>query len=419
MPALRFHLSVHTVHQTHLDKLDKHARKYLKLWLKFPTRGVTDLSIFHPYMLGIKPPSQVYLEGHAGNFLNMKVRGDPVVQEALSVALAREEVWSRKSSTICECREIFNEVEESNFVPTELNTYNCQTASRIALPNLKKATNQIVARKFLNKYNDQAEDLTFQGEFIKLLHDEQQDITWKSYIYAVPRGVMSFAMRASTNSLATPDNLARWGKVVDPTCKMCSVQGDPSSRTTATLGHLLNNCPKMLDRYEWRHDGVLAFLYSTLIENKPDGFTVYADIEGAKVNGGTIPPEIMITTSRPDIVIINTNTNPTSVMLVELTIPFTSNIEAANRRKRERYEFLTSDINEAGYKCNNLPLEVGSRGYITARNRETLIYLCHTFGIRKFQQVIKNSSKLALLGSYAIFLARSAPDWSGSGVLKP
>ena len=175
----------------------------------------------------------------------------------------------------------------------------------------------------------------------------------------------------------------------------------------------------MLDRYEWRHDGVLAFLYSTLIENKPDGFTVYADIEGAKVNGGTIPPEIMITTSRPDIVIINTNTNPTSVMLVELTIPFTSNIEAANRRKRERYEFLTSDINEAGYKCNNLPLEVGSRGYITARNRETLIYLCHTFGIRKFQQVIKNSSKLALLGSYAIFLARSAPDWSGSGVLKP
>ena len=159
--------------------------------MKFPTRGVTDLSIFHPFMLGIKPPSQVYLEGHAGNFLNMKVRGDPVVQEALSVALAREEVWSRKSSTICECREIFIEVEESNFVPTELNTYNCQTASRIALPNLKKATNQIVARKFLNKYNDQAEDLTFQGEFIKLLHDEQQDITWKSYIYAVPRGVMS------------------------------------------------------------------------------------------------------------------------------------------------------------------------------------------------------------------------------------
>ena len=75
---------------------------------------------------------------------------------------------------------------------------------------------------------------------------------------------------------------------------------------------------------------------------------------------------IMITNSRPDLVIVNTNTNTTTLMLVELTIPFTSNIEAANRRKRERYEFLTSDIKEAGYNCNNLPLELGSRGHITA-----------------------------------------------------
>ena len=105
---------------------------------------------------------------------------------------------------------------------------------------------------------------------------------------------------------------------------------------------------------------MLAFLYSTLIENKPEGVTLYADIDG-----GTIPPKIMITTSRSDIVINKTNTNPTSVI-------------------------LTSDI-----------------------------YLCHTFGIRKFKQVIRNSKKVALLGSYAIYLARSAPDWSGSGVLKP
>ena len=90
MPALRFHLSVHAVHQTHLDKLDHQAKKYLKQWLKIPSRGVTDLSIFYPYMLSIQPPSQVHLEDHAGNYLNMRVRGDPVVQEALTVAVARE-----------------------------------------------------------------------------------------------------------------------------------------------------------------------------------------------------------------------------------------------------------------------------------------------------------------------------------------
>ena len=240
LPSLRFHLSVHSIHQTHLDKLDHLARQFLKSWLKFPTRGVTDLSIFHPYMLGVKPPSQVYLEGHAGNYLNSMVRGDPVVKEAMAVAVDREEVWTRKSSTICECRDIFTEVEENHLIPTPLNTYNHNTASRLALPALKKETNKIIARKYANKYSDKAETLTFQGEFLNLIKTEQLDMTWKSYIFAVSRGVMSFAMRASTNSLSTPDNLARWGKVVDSACKLCCVPDQSSNRATDTLGDYID-----------------------------------------------------------------------------------------------------------------------------------------------------------------------------------
>ena len=419
MPSLRFHFSVHNIHQTHLDKLDHLARRYLKTWLKFPSNGVSDISIFHPYMLGVKPPSQVYLEGHAGNYLNSRVRGDPVVQEALDVAVEREEAWIRKSSTICQCRDIFNEVEETCFIPTPTNTYNHNAASRLSLPKLKKQTNTIIAQKYLEKFSDQANNLAFQGEFLQLLQEEQQNATWKSFIYAVPRGVMSFAMRASTNSLATPDNLARWGKVVDPSCKLCSDPDKPNTKAVGTLGHILNNCPRMLDRYEWRHNGIVSHLYETFRNQKIDGLRIYADIEGAKVNGGTIPADIAITTQRPDIVIINTNTTPTSVLLVELTVPFTRNIEAANARKKMRYEYLAQDIEEKGYKCSNIPLEVGSRGHVTARNRETLTYLCHTFKVGKFSNVIRNCSKLALLGSYSIFIARSATEWSGSGYLKP
>ena len=87
--------------------------------------------------------------------------------------------------------------------------------------------------------------------------------------------------------------------------------------------------------------------------------------------------------------------------------------------KRQRYENLASDIEENGYRCSNLPLEIGSRGNITARNRETMIHLCHTLKIGKFSNVIKCSSKLALLGSYSIFIGRNSSDWSGSGLLKP
>ena len=419
LPSLRFHMSVHNIHQTHLDKLDHQAKTYLKKWLKFPTRGVTDLSIFHPYMLGLKPPSQVYLEGHAGNYLNMRVRGDPVVQQALAVGTQREETWSRKSSTLCECRDIFTEVEENNFIPSPTNTYNFNTACNFSLPNLKTETRKIIAQRYLEKFNEKAHALTLQGEFLQLLKLEGQDITWKSYIYAVPRGVMGFAMRASTNSLATPDNLSRWGKVVDPSCKLCMVDGQPNTKVTATLGHILNNCPKMLDRFEWRHNGVLSFLYNTMRDSKPTGVSVYADLDGARVGGGTVPPDIFITQQRPDLVIVNTTTSPPSVLLVELTIPFTRNIDAANLRKTQRYEFLTEDIKERGFSCTNLPLEIGSRGYISRRNRETLIYLCSYFGIGKFGQVLKNCSKLSLLGSYSIYNARSVSEWGVSGYLKP
>ena len=402
LPSLRFHMSVHSIHQTQLDKLDHLARQFLKSWLKIPSRGVTDLSIFHPYMLGVKPPSQLYLEGHAGNYLNSTVRGDPVVKEALAVAVAREEQWARKSSTICECRDIYTEVSEACFVPTPENTYHFNTACRHSLPTLKKQTNSIIANQYLTKFNDQAQQSPFQGDFINLMQEEKIDVTWKSYIYSVPRGVMSFAMRASTNSLATPDNLARWGRVVDSSCKLCSSSEQPDNKTTATLGHILNSCPQMLDRYEWRHNGVLAYLYEVMMNSKPPGVTIYADIEGAKVNGGTVPPDVMVTSQRPDMVIVNKNSTPSTVFLVELTCPFTRNIAGANNRKRARYEFLTSVIKEAGFTCMNLPFEIGSRGHVTLSNKNTLSSICQVTGVKKIQQVIRNCSKLVLLASYYI-----------------
>ena len=60
----------------------------------------------------------------------------------------------------------------------------------------------------------------------------------------------------------------------------------------------------MLDRYEWRHNGVLSYLYQELSDKKPESMQIYADLEGAKVSGGTVPPTIVITAQRPDLVTI-------------------------------------------------------------------------------------------------------------------
>ena len=117
LPSLRFHLSVHNIHQCHLESLDLMAKKFLKKWMDFPRMGACDLSIFHPSILGIKKPSQVYLEGHIGAHIQSRMLGDRDVQEALNTRLARERTWTKKSSTTVQCEEIFQELELDQFLP--------------------------------------------------------------------------------------------------------------------------------------------------------------------------------------------------------------------------------------------------------------------------------------------------------------
>ena len=94
LPSLRYHLTVHTVHKTHLDELDLLAQSFLKRWLTIPARGATSAGIFSPRLLGIKPVSQVYLEGHVGAFVNSTLVADPDTKQALRNALEREGGWS-------------------------------------------------------------------------------------------------------------------------------------------------------------------------------------------------------------------------------------------------------------------------------------------------------------------------------------
>ena len=190
---------------------------------------------------------------------------------------------------------------------------------------------------------------------LSLLAEEKEDISWQALIHRVPRGILAWAVRAGTNTLATPDNLARWGVRVDSKCRIQDC-GLPSN-----LGHLLNGCKKSLDRYQFRHDSVLAHLVARLAAHKPVTMEVYADLEGWKVNGGTVPPDLVATGQRPDIVLLDRQNK--IIVLLELTCPFdrATLFKDAFDRKTERYERLTLDCKELGYTTYNTPLEIGAR----------------------------------------------------------
>ena len=123
---MRYHLSVHNLHTVHLNALDMLVKSYIKKWLNIPSRGVTDVGLFHPYMLNIKQPSTLYLEGHAGNYTSMRLKGDSTVIAALESQMSRESEWSRKSSTLVACESIVAHCVENNqfLLPTQESTWN-------------------------------------------------------------------------------------------------------------------------------------------------------------------------------------------------------------------------------------------------------------------------------------------------------
>ena len=95
-----------------------------------------------------------------------------------------------------------------------------------------------------------------------------------------------------------------------------------------------------------------------------------------------------------------------------------ANTNNARDRKEARYEYLTENIKERGFTCSNLPFEIGVRGYISPRNRATLMFLSHTCNVKKPKTLLKSLGKLSLLGSYQIYLARKSQTWSSGGLLK-
>ena len=123
--------------------------------------------------------------------------------------------------------------------------------------------------------------------------------------------------------------------------------------------------------------------------------------------GGTIPPNIITTSQKPDIVIIDNNNTPKTVHLYELTCPFSTNILTANSYKKDKYAGLKDDIIQNGYVCHVIPFEICSRGFIPRRVKLTLLSMMKTFTTIKppfNHKHIVNISKIALLSSPQLFL---------------
>ena len=248
--------------------------------------------------------------------------------------------------------------------------------------------------------------LVKQGNFLLLTQLQQVDATWKSYLYNLPKGTMKFLINASIDTLPTNVNLAQWGK---RTNALCSLQCGKKE----TTNHILNCCQVALPRYLWRHNNVLSYILSCLDTQK---YSVFSDIEGKQTSaGGTIPPNICVTTLIPDLVIIN-NSNKT-IKLFELTVPGELRIEKANKLKFDKYQHFETTI--TSHQTSVVPFEIGSNtGLITSENKTRLTAL-HKYCKKeiKLKKFIQNISAIAGMGSFYIFNARKQVIWSEEAII--
>ena len=148
---------------------------------------------------------------------------------------------------------------------------------------------------------------------------------------------------------------------VDSKCPLCD-------HNFATTHHILSNCPTSLQqgRYTWRHDSALKILARGIKTILHPQARLIADLPNLRATDNppsTIPSEILDTTARPDIVIIQQH----EITLPELTIPFNSPEGLANAKHRkedkENYQVVLNGLESRGYSANFTTVEIGTLGH--------------------------------------------------------
>ena len=93
---------------------------------------------------------------------------------------------------------------------------------------------------------------------------------------------------------------------------------------------------------------------------QPAGPKQIQDIQGQTIGEGTIPPDILVTSEKPDIAIIDPLLK--LVTIIELTCPWEERLKQAREHNTNKYAPLIYGIQEQGHAVILIPLEIGVRG---------------------------------------------------------
>ena len=181
--------------------------------------------------------------------------------------------------------------------------------------------------------------------------------------------------------------------------------------------HCLTNCEPAVKqkRFDYRHDSILLHIAKQLHASKSKK-RVLADVPGYKLQPeGTIPPEVVVTEKRPDLVLIDHESK--AMELYELTscADKAENTRMARQRKIVRYTPLVGDISASGWKVTLTPIQVCALGDIDGDTRKAFNKL---FGKGLSRKLCKKLARIAISASYRIFYRRRDLEWHSPSLIE-
>lgn len=387
LPRILWPLLIYEVPMSTVEGLERKLTTYLRKWLGVP-RSFSSVGLYGKetkLLLPISSVSEEFKKGKARLVMMLRDSSDSKVSEA-KIQIKTGRKWRAAEA-----------VEEAESRLRHRDVIGVTAKGRLGLGMLEqqlwqkasdKERRHLVQREIGHIEEEarhaRAVGMRQQGDWTRWEEARPRKVTWGD-MWKMDGGKLSFLLRSVYDLLPSPSNLCTWGLAESPNCVLC---GKPSN-----LQHILSSCQVALadGRYTWRHNEILREIAAAIdIERRrkrnpvkqqqfihfvrsgaqsreagiPTGilstandWLMSADV-GEKLE---FPKDICTTSLRPDIVLWSRKTK--QVMLIELTVPWESRMAEAHERKLAKYQPLIEECIRKGWRAQNLPVEVGSRGF--------------------------------------------------------
>ena len=394
IPYLYFKLMVNNIGATTIKKANALGTKCVKTWLGL-TRSTSVAVLHHPDVLNIPFLSSYRTKAKLTYLSSVIMSRDPLIEEIADL-----------STTAISMKHIGIPKDAKDAL--HLGIESVEEISRKTFPKVVKVIFDKMER---SKWDERLSRLTVQNKFIDACVLEKDSGVWRRILQGLPSRQLSFLLRAASDTLPTPLNLVRWRYRVDPTCSLCGSH-------TSTTKHILNACPVALSqgRYSWRHDSILKKILFFLRQHLTGEEKLYGDLNGFRAMENppsTVPPDLLPTSDRPDIVFIREDNK---VIIIELTVPFNSpdSINTAHNFKTSKYQILLSDLETRGYIADLVTIEVVALGHYFRRSCSSLHRVLPSLSKTIIRKLMDDTGKLAITASQRIFMARREEYWNSA-----